>query len=199
MSTATSVAVETVGEELTGERLRELLRGRSSLSRLRGLVGATAESVQLERTLYWPVALVHATARGTGRHGWTERCQGAVDLVSGRVGLVDLDLPQTQERPVRSEDCIPARVPRGVAELRWHEFFRDHVDRRRKPLRPPALSVDRIAQVWLPSHLVTAGARPYLVDALTGRVDALADFPYVEDLLAGRDHHPVEGETTCKA
>lgn len=191
--------VDVLGQGLGDDQVDGLLRRRSMASRLRGFLGRAPQPVSLDGTVYWPIALVHATAEGRGRRRWVDRVQGAVDLVSGRVGLVDLDLPRPEAATVPEARCIPARVPRGVAELRWHEFFRDHVDRKFKPMTPPAISVDRIQQVWIPSHLAAVGGRRYLVDAMTRRVDELRDFPYVEAVLddAVITHH--EGAVACRA
>lgn len=198
MTVAAPARVAVLGQPLAEARVRELLRRRSTASRLRAALGRE-QQVSLDGLVYWPVALVHARAEGQGRGTWVERIQGAVDLVSGRVGLVDLQLEDPRWCTVQDAHRIPPRVPRGVAELRWHEFFRDHVDRRRKPMRPPALSIDRIQEVWLPAHLVTVGGRRYLVDALTARVDELADFPYVEGVLTERAATHPEGADACRA
>lgn len=198
MSTAVAVPLRVLGHGVALERVEDLVRDRSAVARLRRLAGRP-ETVRVEHELYWPVALVHATARSTGRRQWVERVQGAVDLVTGRVGLVDLEVPEAREVRADERDCIPARVSRTVAELRWHEFFRDHVDRQHKPLRPPALTVDRIERVWLPNHVVAVGSRRYLVDGMTARVDELSNFPSVEHLVASRTDAQTEGDPTCTA
>lgn len=180
MSTAPSVRVLDPG--LDGDRIRALVRERSTLSRVRVLLGRE-EPIELERELYWPIALIHATAQGTGRRAWTERVQGAVDLLSGRVGLVDVDLPPVRELPVPPADRIEARLSRSAAQAVWHEFFRDHVDRRYKPMRPPVLSLDRIDRLWLPNHVVSSAGRRFLVDAMVARVEELRNFPSIEQML----------------
>lgn len=195
MSPVLTAPITVLGSGLDEARVHDLVHGRTTVSRLRSMAGR-AETVRIEHELYWPVALVHATAQSTGRRRWVERVLGAVDLITGRVGLVDLDMPETREVHVEERDCIPARVPRQVAELRWHEFFRDHVDRRHKPMRPPALTIDRIERVWLPNHVVSVGSRRYLVDGMTARVDELSNFPSVEHLVSSRTDTPTQGDLT---
>lgn len=187
MSLAPTVQVLEV--DLDRERTRELVRERSVLTRLRVLL-RREQPIEVEHDLYWPIALVHATASGTGRRRWTDRVQGAIDLVSGRTGLVDVELPAAREVAVDPSERIPARLSRQQALEAWHEYFRDHVDRRHKPLRPPALSVDRIERLWLPNHVASSGGRSFLVDPLTARVDELKNFPHVERMLAEPARRP---------
>ena len=198
MSTVVASKIVVLGPGLDEERVRELVLERSTGARLRRLLGRE-DAIHVEHEVYWPIALVHATASSTGRRRWVERVQGAIDLISGRVGLVDLDVPDRREVQADERDCIPARLPRGVAELRWHEFFRDHVDRKHKPMRPPSLSVDRIERVWLPNHVVAVRDRRFLVDAMTARVDELSSFPSVEQMLASRPQTQTQGDPTCRA
>ncbi|WP_154402158.1 hypothetical protein [Ornithinimicrobium cavernae] len=196
MSVATTMVLLDVPR--SRERSIELVRRRSLVSVVRERLGRGDPSV-VDRELYWPIALVRATASGTGRRQWRDQVLGAVDLVSGRIGIVDVDLPPTRELTAAEGDLIPARMSRTVAERLWHEWFRDHTDRRRKPMRPPALSVDQIERVWLPNHLVTAGGRRFLVDPMVGRVEDLRNVPSVEQLLSDQTDPRTEGATTCKA
>lgn len=153
---------------------------RSLLGRLRGRRpdGRGAEVVD---TYYWPIAVVEATAKDTGRRGWTDRTRGAIDLVSGRIGLVDTDLPTT-EVDVEERRLVPARLGPTRALEDWHDYFRDWTDRRRKPLRPPAFSVDRLQRLWLEHPVVALRGSLFLVDPATLRADPLEDFPWLAQL-----------------
>lgn len=133
--------------------------------------------------LYWPIALVHASAVSTGRRQWTERVHGAIDLVSGRIGLVDVDLPPHDSVEADTDRLVKPRLGKSEALASWHEYFRDYVDRRWKPLRPPALSVDEVAQVWVEYQVVSSQGRLLLADPVTGRADDLKNFPWVEQTL----------------
>lgn len=158
---------------------------RRGLGRLR-----SAQPAQHLGEVYWPLALVWASAAGTGRRQWREGLLGAVDLVTGRPGIVDVALPPLARQHVAT-GRIPPRVPRDRALLTWHDFHRDHVDRRRKPFRPPRLTVDRVELAWLPHQLVGCGTSRYLVDTLVRRVDPLEDFPYVREQVTA-DPQPEE-------
>lgn len=122
----------------------------------------------VERSVYWPIAVLTGTATGTGRREWTHRSQGAIDLVTGRIGLLDRDVTDVRELEDLPEDRVPPRLSRQRAMDRWHELFRDHVDRRFKPLRPPRLSVDGLEALWLEHYLVRVGEHRFLVDSVTG-------------------------------
>lgn len=190
----TTRTVRVLGTGLDPARIHELMPGPSPLARVRRLLGGRLdEQVRIGPQLYWPIALVHATARSTGRRQWIDRVQGAIDLVTGRVGLVDLEIPPSREIGAREVDCIPARVGRSSATALWHEYFRDHVDRQRKPLRPPELSIDRMERVWLPNHVVTTAGRDYLVDAMVGRADDLRNYPVVEQMLGVQSRADSQG------
>lgn len=177
MSVVTTIPV--LDAELPAERVIQLVRGRSATARVRSLLG-TAPQVAVLGELYWPIAVIRASAAGTfwGKP-WTDRVLGAIDLVTGRIGLVDVSLPATRETTATDDARIEARLSQQEALAVWHEYFRDYVDRRRKPLRPPALTVDGFERLWLPNHLVSADGHSYLVDPLVGRVDRLRDFPGV--------------------
>lgn len=186
MSLATTLSVLDVARGR--QQSIDLVRSRSTASRLRHRLGR-GEPVSVGRELYWPIAVIHASAAGTfwGRP-WTDRVLGAVDLVTGRIGLVDLDLPTTERVEAAPEACVAARLGQQRAEAAWHEYFRDYIDRRRKPMRPPTLTVDRIDRLWLPNHVASVGARTYLVDPLVGRVEELSCFPHVQQMLMKGDH-----------
>lgn len=160
----------------------EAVRRRSARARLRALLGGEPD-VRSHGPVYWPIAVVHATARSTGRRQWVERVQGAVDLVSGRIGLVDAELPDLHHPDADERRMVPARLGPDAALATWHEYFRDHVDRRRKPLRPPALSVDRVERLWLAHQLVTADDRAFLVDPMTARAEEATDFPWLAPVV----------------
>lgn len=136
-------------------------------SRWRSLAGRLPLPV-VERSVYWPIAVVTGTATGTGRRQWTHRSQGAIDLVTGRIGLLDRDVTRLRELPGLPEERVPPRLSRQQALESWHELFRDHVDRRFKPLRPPRLSLDSVEALWLEHYLVRVGEYRFLVDSVTG-------------------------------
>lgn len=181
MSSPISIGVLDSG--LDDEQLRSIVHRRSLRVRAGHLLGRP-ERVTVGHSLYWPVAIVHASARSAGRRQWVERVQGAVDLVTGRVGLVDVDLPAAEEVAARPERLITPRLTRAQALGAWHEYFRDYVDRRRKPLRPPTLVADRVDTLWLRNRLVTAGSKRLLVDPLVSRVDDLRNYPYAAQFVA---------------
>lgn len=99
--------------------------------------------------------------------------------MTGRAGVVDVDLPMTRPREVGKDDRVSACHDDAQVHNLWRDFFRDYIVRRRRPLRPPVLAVDRLEHVWLPYHVVAADDRRFLVDLLMRRVDPLRTFPEV--------------------
>jgi hypothetical protein len=189
----TTVPRPLVNRRLSLEEAADVVRRRSLSSRLRGRLG-DHDPAEPVGTAYWPIAIVEATARSTGRRRWTERVRGAVDLVSGRIGLVDEDVPVLECVQVEEAAVVPARLGRDVALDAWHTYFRDYVDRRRKPMSPPALSVDSVQRLWL-EHLILADRdRQFLVDPVTHRADPIESFPWViQAREAARTNQPATG------
>lgn len=183
--------VDVLGRELPETEVLELVRRRTLRARLRAALGAP-ERVRSAGTLYVPVAVMEASATGTGRRRWHDRTRGMVDLLSGRVGLVDRELPPREPREAPAGDVVPALVPPQQASQLWHEFFRDHIDRRRRPMRPPQLVLDRCERLWLPLHLIHVdGGDSLVVDAITRRTDPVSLFPAVARFVREREERSV--------
>ena len=181
-----------VDRRLSVEEAAEVVRRRSLTSRLRGRLEDHPPAA-LEGIAYWPIAIVEATARSTGRRRWTERVRGAVDLVSGRIGLVDEEVRVLDSVYVEQGTVVPARLGRQTALDAWHEYFRDYIDRLRKPMSPPTLSVDSVERLWLEHLILTECDREFLVDPVTHRADPLESFPWViQAREAARTHQAVE-------
>lgn len=175
-------ALAVVENGLDAGAAEQAVRRRSARARLRTRLGGEPD-IRCHGPVYWPVAVVHATARSTGRRQWVERVQGAVDLVSGRIGLADAAPAVLPHPDADQRRTVPARLGPDAALTAWHEYFRDHVDRRRKPLRPPALSVDRVERLWLAHQLVTADDRAFLVDPMTSRAEEATSFPWLAPVV----------------
>ena len=172
--------------DMTPSQQEQVVRTRSILCRLRNRIGAS-EPIVTNGDIYWPVLFIHATADGRWlRKEWTERVYGAMDLITGRIGLVDAAVPCAEPRAVpESRRLAPAFRPAEALE-KWHEFFRDYVERKRKPLQPPVYRVDDHVHAWLPHHVVAAGNTTFLVDPVTRRPEPIDDVPKVREQLA---HH----------
>lgn len=164
---------------------------RSLTARLTAIRGG--RDVQMVASIYWPIAVIEARASSTGRRRWTEHTTGAIDLISGRIGIVDEEVPRQHDVSVDPETVIPTRLSRADALADWHDYFRDYLDRRRRPLRPPALSVDRIEPLWVEHQLVQQGEQRFLVDPVTRRADPLDHFPSVAQSMKTMKDQP-----TCK-
>jgi hypothetical protein len=173
---------------------------RTLRARLTARWGGSRPTAEVE-SLYWPIAIIHARATSTGRRAWIEHTVAAIDLVSGRIGLVDEKVPLEREVEVRPESVIPPRLGRQNALAAWHDYHRDYVDRRRRPMRPPALEVERIEPTWLEHRLVTQGDQRFVVDPVTLRADPLEHFPWVARCLTTADSRPMtpKGQSTCPA
>lgn len=174
--------IQVLGEELAEAELLTLLLRRTLGTRLRTALGRTQRARSLG-TFYTPVAVIEATATGAGRRPWRDRTLGIVDLLTGRVGLADRSLPPLVERAVPAGAVVPARVPPQQASRLWHEFFRDHIDRRRRPMRPPHLTLDSCERRWLPLQVLDVAGGRVAIDPVTRRADPVTLFPALAQLL----------------
>jgi hypothetical protein len=174
--------LQVIDNGLDAAAARRLVLTRSLRARMSSLLGGEPE-VSILGPAYWPIAVVQATARSTGRRRWVDRVHGAVDLVSGRIGLLDADLPGVTTLTASHDRLVPARVSRQEALGSWHEYLRDWVDRRRKPLSPPELTVDRVERLWLGHQHATVQGREFLVDPVSHRAEELKNFPWAAQAL----------------
>jgi hypothetical protein len=188
MSPAT---LQVIDNGLDAAVARRLVLTRSLRARMRSLVGDEPD-VAILGPAYWPIAVVHATARSTGRRRWVDRVQGAVDLVSGRIGLLDAALPEVATVTAAADQLVPARLSRQEALSSWHEYLRDWVDRRRKPLSPPDLTVDKIERLWLGHQHAVSQGREFLVDPVSHRAEELKNFPWAAQALRARHESTAE-------
>ena len=179
----TSITV--AGTPMGQEALDRIVHRRTLVARVRHTLGS-ADPLRIDTTVYWPIVCVRATADGRWlRKEWSERAYGAVDLVTGRVGLIDADLPPLRTQEVDPAACVEPELDAGGARDKWDAFFRNYVERRRKPLQPPAYTVDTVEPMWLPHHVVSEGSQQLVVDPMTRRAEPLADFPPIHRMLTG--------------
>ncbi len=189
-----STVLDVLGARVDAADAVRSVERRSLGARLAALRGARGAHVA--GTVYWPIAVIYARATSTGRRQWIEHTLGAVDLVSGRIGLLDEE-PQVERNVcVDPRAVIPPRLARPSVLSAWHDYHRDYIDRRRRSMSPPALAVERVEPVWLEHSVVVQGDRRFLVDPVSHRADPLQHFPWIEQRLPASHTGPSPTQTT---
>lgn len=178
--------LQVIAAALEDGEVGRLVARRDALAVARGLLRIAPPHPQLRGRAYWPIWLVTGTAtfKLPFRQPRDARLEGAVDGMTGRCGVVDVNLP-----PVESRDCgdvvvIPERLDADAAGARWREFFRNYLWRRFRPAAIPRLEIADIRPCHLPYRVVVDGRGVYLVDELMRRVDPLDQMPEVARFFA---------------
>lgn len=152
------------------------------LSAVRSLLGRDDDEHDPDVTvLYYPDYLAYTTVtlRRVGRSDKEEKFIAAVDAATGRVGEVDVTLPDVEKRTVPENRIVPIDFDEDDAEREWDDWLFSYVDRTYRPVKRPELSLDRLELVYTPYYIVDYGpdADRYAISALTKQAELLEDIP----------------------
>lgn len=174
--------VRVVAATLDDEKVRRLVARRDVLPAARHLLRIAPPRPVPRGHAYWPIALVKtiATIKVPFRRPFDVRVAGAVDTVTGRCGLVDVDLPERADRETSTAVVIGKRLDDTAVRAKWREYFRNHVVRQYRPSRIDRIEVVELEYCHLPYRVVVDGTRVYLVDELMRRVDPVDQLRHVE-------------------
>lgn len=177
--------VSVVDATLDDEKVRRLVARRDVLPAVRHLLRIAPPRPEPRGHAYWPIALVKtmATVKVPFRQPFDVRVAGAVDTVTGRCGLVDVDLPDRVDRDASADIVIEERFDDAEVRARWREYFRNHVVRQYRPSRIDRIEVVELEYCHLPYRVVVDGGRVYLVDELVRRVDPVDQLRHVDTYL----------------
>ncbi|WP_229504842.1 hypothetical protein [Natrinema versiforme] len=157
------------------------------LSTLRSLLGRADESEPTVTVLYYPDYLAYTTVtlQRVGLGEKEDKFVAAVDAATGRVGEVDVTLPDIETREILESQVVPIEYDEDDAEAEWDEWLFSYIDRTYRPVKRPETSLDRLELVYTPYYAVDYGPDadegPYAVSALTKQVELLADIPPLND------------------
>ncbi|MFC6768536.1 hypothetical protein [Natrinema soli] len=165
------------------------------VSTLRSLLGRSDDADPDVTVLYYPDYLAYTTVtlRRVGRSDKDDKFIAAVDAATGRVGEVDVTLPDIETREVPDERVVPIEYDEDDAEREWDEWLFSYVDRTYRPVKRPETSLDRLELVYTPYYVVDYGPDSdedrYAVSALTKQVELLEDIPPLADEYAAPASH----------
>lgn len=156
------------------------------LSAITSLLGRDDNGADPEITvLYYPDYLAYTTVtlRRVGRSDKEEKFIAAVDAATGRVGEVDVSLPDVETRTVPEERIVPIDFDEDDAEREWDDWLFAYIDRTYRPVKRPETSLDRLELVYTPYYVVDYGpdADRYAISALTKQAELLEDIPPLEE------------------
>ena len=159
------------------------------LSALRSLVGRSTDADPVVTVLYYPDYLAYTTVRlrRVVRGDKEEKFVAAVDAVTGRVGEVDVSLPDVETRTVPEERVVPVDYDEDDAEREWDEWLFSYVDRTYRPVKQPETSLDRLELVYTPYYVVDYGddGERYAISALTKQTELLEDIHPLDEAYDG--------------
>lgn len=152
------------------------------LSAITSLLGRDDDESDPDVTvLYYPDYLAYTTVtlRRVGRSDKEEKFIAAVDAATGRVGEVDVTLPDVETRTVPEKQIVPIEFDEDDAEREWDDWLFAYVDRTYRPVKRPETSLDRLELVYTPYYVVDYGpdADRYAISALTKQAELLEDIP----------------------
>ncbi len=154
------------------------------LSAVRSLLGRDDEADPDVTVLYYPDYLAYTTVtlRRVGRSDKDEKFIAAVDAATGRVGEVDVTLPDVETQTVSEDQVVPIDFDEDDAEREWNEWLFTYIDRTYRPVKRPVTSLDRLVLVYTPFYIVDYGPDEgrYAISALTKQTELLEDVPPLE-------------------
>lgn len=151
-------------------------------SALRSLFGRSDDDADPTVSVrYYPDYLAYTTVtlRRVGRGDREERFIAAVDAVTGRVGEVDLTLPDVETRKLAERRVVPVELDPADAEEQWEEWLFPYVNRTYRPIKRPETALDSLDLVYTPYYVVDYGPEGncYAVSGLTEQVELIEDLP----------------------
>lgn len=158
-------------------------------STLESVLGRTDDANPDVTVLYYPDYLAYTTVtlKRVGRSDKEDKFIAAVDAATGRVGEVDVSLPDIESQTIPESQVVPIEYDEDDAEREWDEWLFSYVDRTYRPVKRPETSLDRLKIVYTPYYVVDYGAdeERYAVSALTKQVELLEDIHPLDEAYAG--------------
>lgn len=153
-------------------------------SKVRALLGRSADPVRTVR-LYYPDYIAYTTVelRRLAGNDRTIKFLAAVDAITGRVGEVDLELPDRETVAVPERHVLDPQLHEEAATEEWRDWLFPYLDRAYRPVKRPETSLDRLELVYTPFWIVDYGADGdrYAVSTLTEQVELLGDIGALDD------------------
>lgn len=116
------------------------------------------------------------------REDRTEKFLAGIDAVTGRVGEVDVELPEREALTIDAATVIEPEFSEVEAEEEWRDWIFTYIDRNYRPFRQPDFSLDRLELLYVPYWLVDYGSvsNSYVISGLTEQVEEIRSLKAIE-------------------
>lgn len=160
-----------------------------AISKLKGLLNwGTKEGTVYP--LYYPDYIAYTTVdlHRLLRSDRTVKFLAGVDGITGRVGEIDVNLPERKSREVEETAVIPTSVDDEAARSEWRDWIFEYVNRRYRPYKHPSFSLDELELVHVPYWLVDRGTveESFVISGLTKQVERVEEFKPVREYYETR-------------
>lgn len=164
-------------EEATS-RVDRITAGAYLQSKLASLVGTDTEP-EAVYPVYYPDYIMYTTVelRYYLRSNETVKFLAGVDAITGRVGEVDVDLPERGHRTVDPESVIDTELSDTEAEEEWRTWIFEYVNRKYRPFKIPNFDLDDVERLYVPYWIVDFGSleASFAISGLTRQVERVED------------------------
>lgn len=158
--------------------------------RIESALGAS-DAPDAVHPVYYPDYIVYTTVelRRYLRSDRTVKFLVGVDAITGRVGEVDVDLPEREPRFVDPGAVLRTGLTEEEVESEWRDWIFPYVDRRYRPYKRPEFHLDEIELVHVPYWIVDYGSLDgsFAVSGLTKQVERVESMKplkgYYENVL----------------
>lgn len=194
METEGSASVRTFSPRVSADeavdRTARITLGAFLRDRIASALGAD-DAPEAVRPVYYPDYILYTTVelRRYLRGDRTVKFLVGVDGITGRVGEVDVELPEREPRSVDSEAVIRTELTEDEVESEWRDWILPYVDRRYRPYKRPEFHLDEIELVHVPYWIIDYGTLDdsFAISGLTKQVERVESMKplkgYYENVL----------------
>jgi hypothetical protein len=189
-----SIEVRTIGPRVSATeavaRTKRMTLGRLFRTRVAGLFGR--ERSPEIYPAYYPdyVAYTSVTLHRYVGGDRDLKFLAGVDAITGRVGEVDVELPDRRVESVDPAAVIEPTLDEHEIAAAWREWLWKYLDRKYRPVKRPESSLDDLELVYIPYWIVDYGSREssFAVSGLTKQAEHIEDIgplaAYYDDALS---------------
>lgn len=164
------------------------------MAKLRSALGRESEP-EAVYPAYYPNYIAYTTVElhRLVRKNRTVRFLAGIDAITGRVGEVDVELPDRMTASVDPNTVLERQIDGEQARAEWRDWLFTYLDRTYRPVKRPDSSLDELELRYTPYWIVDHGSASdsYAVSGLTKQVELVEDIgPLTDHYEQSRDRQP---------